>query len=446
MLFDKRRERMPPLKSEAERKSADPEDRRRKAREKRAAAAQTQRELPEVEISHPVAPEQEQCPSCNGPFRDLGEGEVSFEIEYVPARFVRRRHIRQKRVCRCGDMIVVADAPSRVADGILYGPGLHAHCAVSKCADALPLYRQAKRLQREGIDIGDSSLGDMFHRVAQTCRPIYNLILDEIAKSGCVNADETPIKVQAAGKTRRAYIWTFIGAGHVAFRYSAGRGGDVPDQVLGAYAGLLQVDAYGGYNKVCAPNGWTRAGCLAHVRRYFFHAQETAPEAAQKALAHILAVYEVEYEAERAGILGTEAHRELRNSKARPLLKALHAWLFDQRDRHPPKGPMGKAITYALAAWPTLLVYLDHPKLRPDNNIAERALRAVALGRKNFMFVGNDAAGENLAVLQTLVATCVAHDVNPQAYFADVLIRIQTHRASQIRDLLPDQWKLMFSG
>ena len=446
MLFGKRRERMPPIEREIAKKSADPEARKEKARQRRVAAAQRKRELPEVEIIHPVDPEREKCLGCDGPFRDLGAGEASFEIEYVPARFVRRRHVRQKRVCRCGDTIVVGEAPNRVADAVLYGPGLHAHCVVSKCADALPLYRQGKRLQREGVDISDSTLGDMFHRVAQTCRPIYDLIIDDIAKSGSVNADETPIKVQAAGKTRRAYIWTFIGAGHVAFRYSAGRGGDVPAKLLGAYTGLLQVDAYGGYNKVCAPEGWTRVGCLAHVRRYFFNAQETSPEAAQEALSRILAIYQVEYEAERTKIVSTDAHRTLRHQKARPLLDALHVWLLDQQGRHPPKGPMGKAITYALTAWPTLLVYLDHPDLRPDNNIAERALRAVALGRKNFMFVGNDDAGENLAVLQTLVATCHAHDVNPQTYLTDVLIRIQTHRASLIRDLLPGPWKMLFGG
>ncbi len=449
MLFGRRGEKIPPTEREVAKRQGDTQARRDRTKAKRANAAQRRRELPEVEVVHPVAPEQENCPECHGAFRDLGEGEASSEIEYVPGRFVRRRHLRKKRVCRCGDTIVVAEAPARVADGVQYGPGLHAHVAVSKCADSLPLYRQSKRLKREGIDIGDSTLGDIFHRTAQCCEPLYDLVLEEVARSGHVNADETPIRVLAggsAGKTRRAYVWTFIGAGHVAFVYSPSRSGETPTTVLGAHRGFLQVDAYSGYNKVCTPAGWTRVGCLAHVRRYFFNALDTAPEAAKEAMERILAIYEVEYEAQLAGTVGTDAHRQLRQSKARPLFDALYAWLLEQKDHHPPKSPIAKAISYALSAWETLLVYLDHPDVRPDNNYAESALRAVALGRKNFLFVGNDDAGKSLAVLQTIVATCQAHDVNPQAYLADILIRSQTHPKSQKRDLLPDRWKELFAS
>ena len=446
MLFGKRREKMPSKNRELEKRHPDSQETRDRAKVRRAAAAKKKRELPEVEIIHAVPPEQEDCPHCNGSFRDLGDGEASFEIEYVPARFVRHRHIRKKRVCRCGDTIVTAAAPVRVTDGVQYGPGLHAHVVVSKCADSLPLYRQSKRLKREGVEISDSTLGDLFHRTAQCFRSLYDLILEEIAQSGRVNADETPIRVQVGlGGTRRAYVWTFIGAMHVAFRYSASRSGDTPAVVLGAYTGLLQVDAYSGYNKICTPEGWTRVGCLAHVRRYFFNAQETAPEASKEAMERILAIYDIEYEAERQGIVGTDAHRALRQNKAQPLFESFHVWLLEQKGQHPPKGPMGKAISYALNAWTTLLVYLDHAALKPDNNQAEGALRAVALGRKNFLFVGNDEAGQNLAILQTIVATCQANEVNPQEYIADVLIRSQDPDVKK-RDLLPDRWKILFSG
>ena len=446
-LYGKRGEKMPP--KERELSKADPDQAAKSARTKqrRATAAQKKRELPEVEVVHAVPEAEEVCAQCEGPFRDLGDGEESAEIEYVPARFIRRRHVRKRRVCRCGDTIVIAAPSPRVADGVHYGPGLHAHAVVSKCADNLPLHRQSKRFEREGVDISPSSLGDMFHRVAQCCEPLYKLIVDEIAKGGQVNADETPIRVQAGpGKTRRGYMWTFIGAGHVAFRYAPSRSGQTPATVLGAHTGLLQVDAYSGYNKVCTPDGWTRVGCLAHVRRYFFNALGTAPNAAREAMERILAIYKVEYEAEHMGIRGTHAHRDLRHAKAKPILDALHIWLVDQKDRHPPKGPMGKAISYALNAWPSLLVYLHNAALSPDNNQAESALRVVALGRKNFLFVGNDEAGQNLAVLQTLVASCEAHGVNPQTYLTDILIRIQTHPSSRKRDLLPDQWKKLFSG
>lgn len=448
-LYGKRGEKMKPVADELTQRQAtglDPKSRQARARERRQAAATAKRALPTVDIQHPVDAAAQRCVACDGRFRDLGEGEKSFEMEYRPGRLVRKRHIRQKRVCQCGDTIVVAPAPARVEDGVTYGPGFHAHVAVSKCADSLPLYRQAKRMKREGLDISPSTLGDIFHRTASCCRPIYDMIVEEVANSGQVNADETPLPVQAKDKTRRAYIWTFIGAGHVSFVYSPTRSGETPGNVLGGRHGYLQVDAYSGYNKICAPEGWTRLGCLAHVRRNFFNAQLTAPEAAKEALERILSIYAVEYEAAALGIVGTTQHRDLRQRKCRPLFASFHGWLQQQQPRHPPKSPMGKAITYALNAWASLLVYLEDPNLKPDNNAAEGALRAVALGRKNFLFVGNDVAGENLAILQTVIATCQSHGVDPQAYLTDVLIRIQTHPAARKRELLPDQWQTLFSG
>ncbi len=447
MLFGKRSERVVPIEREI--KKATPETapaRQAATKERRTARARQKRELPEVEIVHPVSPAAEHCSRCGGNFRDLGDGDVSSEYEFVPGRFIRRKHIRKKRVCQCGCTIISADPPDRVADGVQYGAGLHAHVVVSKCCDSIPLYRQAKSLQRQGVPISDSSLGDMFHRAAEICRPLYDILLREIAASGYVNADETPLPVQSTGKTRRAFIWTFIGAGHVAFSFSPSRSGSTPASILAGNTGFLQVDAYGGYNGVCTPERWVRVGCLAHVRRYFFKAKETAPEAAQDALSRILSIYRVEYEAETLGIVGTDAHLELRQRKAKPILEAFQTWILQQQTAHTPKSPMGKAITYALNAWPTLLVYLSDAKLRPDNNAAERQLRAIALGRKNFLFVGSDVAGENLAVLQSLVATCCAHDVNPHSYLTDVLVRSRSHPASRARELLPDQWKRLFGG
>jgi transposase len=442
-VFGRSSERMPPPEQRA--KIGDPEERERRRRERRAVNAEKKRELPVEQEVYEVPAECEQCPSCAGPFRDLGEGEVSSEIEYLPGRFVCRRRVRKKRVCRCGDTIIVADAPTRAADSVGYGPGFHAHVVVAKCCDSIPLYRLSKKLEREGCEVSDSTLGDVFHRSASICKPLYDLIVQEVAESGHVNADETPIRVQAQGKARRAYVWTFIGAGHVAFVFSPTRSGETPASVLGAQTGFLQVDAYTGYNRVCTPKGWTRVGCLAHVRRYFFEAQQTAPEAAGEAMRRISAIYEVEREARQAGMTGTAAHRELRQRDARPLFESLHTWLTQEQGCHVPKSPMGKAITYALNVWPTLLVQLDNPALALDNNAAERALRIVALGRKNFLFVGNDRAGESLAILQTMVATCKAHDVNPEAYLADILIRTQ-ERSCKKRDLLPDRWKILFSG
>ena len=444
-VYGPRRERITPLEREAaERAKKSAAERRDAAAAARAAARAANKELPQVEIIHPVAPAAEVCNKCCGTFRLLGEGERSDEIEYVPGRFVRRRHRRERKVCRCGECIVVAPAPARVADGVQYGPGLHAYVAVAKCADSMPLYRLAKALRREGIAINDSSLGDMFHRAGELLAPLAKRILEQVAACGYVNADETPIRVQAKNKTRRAYVWTFFGGGQVGYCYSPSRSGDTPAAVLGCYAGYLQVDQYTGYSRVCTPQRWTRVGCLAHVRRYFFNAQETAPEAARAAMEKILEIYQVEHEAAERGVLGSAVHLALRQQRSRPLMDALHAWLLDQRSDHPPKGPMGKAIGYALGAWPSLLEIFADARLSLDNNASERALRIIALGRKNFLFLGNDQAGENLAVLQTLIGSCDLAGVNPQRYLTDVLIRIQDHPSQRIDELLPRHWQHYF--
>jgi len=269
--------------------------------------------------------------------------------------------------------------------------------------------------------------------------------LQHIARAEVVWADETPLRVLDVKKTSLGYLWTFLtwneeGEWLIGYRFSMGRAGKMPKDVLGGTTGALVVDAYTGYNTVTTPAGRMRVGCWAHVRRKFFDALSKTPEA-QKVLDSILALYRVEHEALKAGVVRTLAHRALRQDKSRPVLDALHAYLEEQKPQHLPKGPMGQAISYALNQWEALCRFVEDERLPLDNNRSEGALRKAALGRKNFLFVGHEAAGENLAGLYALVATCEANGINPEEYLADVLLRVQTHPNSRLDELLPHEWK-----
>lgn len=433
-LFGKKSEKKPPAAPKLT-PPADPE----RSKEKRKENAEALKALPEVEIQHPVPEAQKACPKCGGDASRPLPPKLSEQWEYVPGHFEHRVHVRQVLACGCGEHIVTAPAPAKVIDRGKYGPGLCAHAVVSKCADAIPLHRLAKMFARAGVPISDRTLGELFHLSAELLQPIYDALMRKIAAEAVVQADETPLQVQAPGKTRRAYVWTFLSGDRIGYRFSPSRSGQTPLAVLGGTNGTLVVDAYTGYNATCTPDQRERAACLAHVRRKFHDAQTSAPEAAE-AMRLILDVYRVEHEARRLGIVRSPAHRELRLTAGKAAMQRLHDWLLDQQPRHLPKSPMGQAIAYALGQWPALQVFLENPAVPIDNNASERALRIVALGRKNFLFVGNDVAGQNLAVLLSLVRTCEAAGVNPQAYLADVLMRVQDWPAARVEELLPESW------
>jgi transposase len=447
MMFGQKRERLPKgqmpsvAKSLRGRQGEDEQrkcERRLATKKKRAEQAALKKALPAVDVLHAL----DACPHCHcRELEDLKTPEESEEIELVPARPQRRRHLQQKAKCHGCGRIVTAPAPRRVDSGCLWGPRFHAHAAVAKCADSIPFYRLAKRLQRDGVPIERSTLDRLFHRTAELCEPLARRILELVVQSERINADETPLFVQAPERCRRGFMWTFVADKLIAYAFSPSRSGETPKALLGGTTGLLQVDGYTGYNAVCMPEGRQRVGCLAHARRKFFNALSTAPKDAQAALEHILSLYEVEYEAARRNILGTPQHLAMRRAITSERMEAFRAWMKEKQDVWPPKGLMGTALRYGLNTLDTLAPVLDDARVRLDNNVAEGALRLVALGRKNFLFVGDDEAGKNLAVLQTLVSTCIANDVNPEAYLADVLLRLEDTPASRIDELLPMNWK-----
>jgi len=439
-LYGKKSEKMPSPGAELRRRGKLSRLSAQALRDKRAAAREWKGKLPEETIEHTPPADLPKCDLCGTePFHPMPE-RVTFEFEYVPGKMVRRRHVQHGVRCECGTCIVTAPGPLRVFDQGQYGPGLVAQAIVSRCCDAMPHYRLARRLSREGVPISPSTLGDLFHRAAELLAPLHKRILKRIAAEPVVQGDETRIQVQAKGKTRRAWMWVFLTRAFVAYVFSPSRSGQTPSLVLGSTTGTLVVDAYSGYNQVCTPEGRERAGCLAHMRRKLFDASSKVP-AMQEGLDLILEVYLVEHEAKALGIVRQPAHLALRQSRSRAAMDSLHKWLETQKPQYLPSEPAGKAVSYALDNWSHLCVFLDNVDVPPDNNQAEAALRIVAKTRDASLFVGHDQAGVNLGVLLTLAHSAEACGHNSQQYLADVLLRVQTTPQSRIDELLPDAWQ-----
>jgi transposase len=418
------------------------------ARPKNDAGAQAQRDqnraertdLPTETIRHQVADEiRSSCPVCaNNCFVEVAR-DASTEYDWVPGKLVRRVHLREGLRCTACNHFERAPAPPRVVDGGHYGPALIAHLIVQKCADCVPIYRQQKALAREGIQIARSTLVDLFHRAAGLLKPIYDHMQELVPKHKVVYADETSLKMQRVEKL--GFIWTFATETVVIYCFSPDRSGQTPERVLGQSEGLIVVDGYTGYNTVTVPGKRTRGGCNAHARRKFVDIDD---ENARKVIEHLDVVFRVERDAEHQGIIGQQAHLALRQERSRPAMEAARKLCEDNAPNYTPKSPMGAAIRYLLNQWAPLTLFLENVTIQPHNMISERLLRIIALGRKNYLFVGHKEGGDNLAMLCSLIATCVLHDVNPNRYLADVLIRVQTHPAAAINDLLPHRWKDRF--
>jgi transposase len=404
---------------------------------KRSQIAELRDAKLDIEItSVPIPTDRRSCPACsNQDLRPVGAGKSSSVIEYVRPHFRKRIYRRETLSCRCGH-IVTAPPPERVGEKTRYAPSFVAHLVVSKCNDSIPQYRLEKAYKQIGVPISRSTMCDLFHRAADELRPIYAAALALVAKAPDVHADETSIKQQ--GLDKRAFIWTFVTPDVVVYRYAPSRSGETAKQVLGDSTGRLVVDQFTGYNAVTKPGKRTRAGCLAHARRKLFEQREHVET--KEALDLIGAIYAVEHDARTAGLDGPEL-LALRKQRSRPLFAKLLSWARKQRDSFEPRSAMGRALRYILRNFRELGCFLRFASIPPDNNIAEAALRRVALGRKNFLFVGGEDAGHDLAALYTLVASCEKHAVNPIDYITDILTRVHSHPARDIAALLPHRWK-----
>ena len=395
-----------------------------------------------------IAPKQEACPDCGGKLRPLGE-DVSEVLEYVPARFKVIRTVRPKLSCACCARIVQEPAPHRPIDKGLAGPGLLAHVLVSKYADHQPLYRQSEIYARSGIDLDRSTLADWVGGASRTLRPLVEALKRYVLSAEKLHGDDVPVPVlePGHGKTKTGRLWTYVrddrpsgseAASAVWFAYSPDRKGEHPAAHLKDYRGILQADGYAGFNKLYETGAIVEAACWAHVRRKFFdlHQAHRSP-LAKEALERIAQLYAIEKEVRGRP---PEERREIRQTRSRPLLNAMHLWLKATMAKLSRKSDVAKAIHYALERWPALMLFLGDGRVEMDNNAAERALRAVAIGRKNYLFAGSDAGGERAAAIYSLLGSAKLNGIDPEAYMTELLRRIADHPINRIEELLP--WML----
>ena len=415
-----------------------------------AKARPIRRPLPEhlPREVHTHQPTEDACPDCGGELRKLGE-DVSEILERVPATYKVIRHVRVKMACSKCDVIVQAPAPSRPIERGLAGPNLLAHVLVSKYAVHLPLYRQSEIFAREGIDLDRSTLADWVGAASCLLAPLIDQIRKHVLAADKIHADDTPIPVLAPGlgKTKTARLWTYVRddrpAGQdeppaVWFAYTPDRKGEHPRHHLSHFTGILQADGYAGFHHLYEGGRIVEAACWAHVRRKFYDIQVANDSAiATEAVQRIGALYDIERE-----IRGkpAELRCQIRQARAGPLIEELHRWLNKTLTKLSRKSDTAAAIRYALSRWRALTRYLDDGRIEMDNSAAERALRTVALGRKNFLFCGSDAGGDRAAAIYSLLGTAKLNGLDPELYLRRVLEQIADHPINRIHELLP--WNL----
>jgi len=393
-------------------------------------------------------PKQKACPDCGGELKHLGE-DISEMLEIESIRFKVIRQVRPKLACGCCDRIVQAEAPSRpIARGVA-GPGLLAHVLASKFADHLPLYRQSEIYARQGVELDRSTLADWVCGTSQLFEPLVEALRRHVMAAQKLHADDTPVPVLAPGngKTKTGRLWTYVRDDRPAgdqtppavwFAYTPDRKGEHPQAHLDKFKGTLQADAYAGFEQIYETGRIQEAACWAHVRRKFYDIQVAHKSlVAAEALERIGALYAVERDINGRS---PEERREVRNARSRPLLESLKQWLDETLVKLSKKSDTAMAVRYALGRWEALLRYCDDGHLEIDNNAAERALRAVALGRKNYLFAGSDRGGESAAAIYSLIGTAKLNGIDPESYLRNVLSRIAEHPINRIQELLP--WNL----
>jgi len=376
--------------------------------------------------------------------RKIGE-DVSEVLDYVPERFKVIRHVRPKLACPACQRIVQVAAPSRPIERSFAGPGLLAHILTSKYADHLPLYRQAQIYAREGVELDRSTMAEWVGGCARLLDPLTEALGRYVMAAQKLHADDTPVPVldPGRGRTKTGRLWTYVRDDRpaaseqspgVLFRYSPDRRGEHPKIHLKPFTGILQADAYAGFGHLYGER-IQEAACWAHARRAFYelHEANQSPVAAE-ALERIGALYAIEAE-----IRGRppDERTAIRQARAGPLLDSLREWLRQILARVSKKSELAKAISYVLSRWTAMTRYRDDGRIEIDNNAAERALRVVALGRKNYLFCGSDAGGESAAAIYSLIGTAKLNDLDPQAYLRYVIERIADHPINRIEELLP---------
>jgi transposase len=398
-------------------------------------------------VDQRIEPEDTKCPTpeCGQPMVRVGE-DVSERLDMVPAQFFVQRQIRGKWVCRCCQILVQEPAAPQVFDNALPTPGLQAHTVVSRFVDHVPYYRQEQINARSGVHTPRSTLAAWSGQTGAQLMPLFDAHRAFVLSSPVVHADETPISLldPGAGKTARAYMWAYARGAFesepgVVFDFCVGRGGKYPQAFLGEWTGTLVVDAYSGYDAALSLYGRSRAYCLAHARRKFDElVKARASSVAAQAIEHIARLYRIEADARD---LTTQQRLQMRQERSAPLWEALHLWLKLERTRVPDGSAIAKAIDYSLNHWVGLGRFLLDGAVPIDNNCVENRIRPWAVGRRNWLFIGSQLAGERAAVVMSLLQSAKLNGHDPWAYLKDVLTRMPTQLNSRIEELLPHQWK-----
>ncbi len=385
------------------------------------------------------------CSACGGVLKTLGE-DVTEELEYIPGRFVVNRIVRPRMACRCCEAICQSPLPSRPIEKGRPGPGLLAHVLVNKYADHLPLYRQSQIFEREGVDLDRSTLADWVGKSTALLERLAEAIGDHVQKGPAIFADDTPVKMLApgSGKTGTARLWAYVrderpwaGEAHPAawYQFSPDRKGIRPCEHLAAYEGFMHADGYAGFNDLYRTGKVTEVACMAHIRRKFVDIHKAQGSAiAGEAIKRIAKLYGIEKEVRGQP---PDERVKARQSRSKAIFDDLDAWLHAQLTRISGKSPLAGAIRYALTRMKKLRPWLDHGFLELDNNTAERSMRPIALGRKNYLFMGSEGGGKSAAIAYTLIETAKLNGVDPQAWLTDVLGRIAEHKITKLDELMP---------
>ncbi len=418
--------------------SEEREDRRPRGR--RSLPSHLKRER----IEHDLTADEKHCEFCDQNLRPIGE-ETSERYEYIPAQLLVIEDVCKKYACAC--TVKTATKPPQPIEKSAAGASLLAQVIVSKIADHLPVHRQAKIFRRFGVEIADQTMCGWMRQSAQLLDPLYIRLKQFVLSSKVVGTDDTPVKVldrSLKRATRKGRFWPYIGDRHhsaAVFDYTPTRERAGPEQFLKTYRGYLQADAYVAYDAFFTKpeRGLVEVACWAHTRRHFHQALDTDSARMGAVLAYIAYLYKVEKRARRSGITGEDL-RLLRQHASKPVLEKLYEYLEKIREEVLPKSEAGQAVAYALKNRTALTCYLEDGDLSIDNNHTERSLRGIAVGRRNWTFVGSDRGGRTMAVLRSFVASCELAKVDPFAWFKDVLSRIGECSMQQLDELLPHRW------
>lgn len=420
-------------------------DAQNQPRNKRTSRQPLPEDIETIEVR--IEPEEKVCPHCGKEKCQIG-CEVTEELDFIPAKLIKRQIMRPKLACPCGEAkVVIAPLPPRLIEKGRPGAGLLAQVVLSKYVDHLPLYRQQQMFARLNVNLPRQTLSDWTEQAAFWLKPIYNMLWEGLRAGDYLQVDETPVRLmdpEVKGKTATGWLWVAARPGaDVIFRFDPHRNKAAAKELVGNFSGYLQRDGYGVYQALAKDNAALKpVGCWAHARRKFFEAVPDHRDEALWFLEKIRELYSLEKKA-RAETLSPTDRGKLRKEQAQPVLEIIQARLKTLSANHAllPKSLLGQAVNYALNEWPALTTYLENGALEIDNNLCENSIRPTALGKKNWLFLGHPDAAWKSAVIYSIVVSCHRRKINPWAYLKDVFTRLPAMKTSELHQLLPANWK-----